>query len=86
MAAERLIHEVKTNDLPKISTGNFAIQPVDRVFARQAEPPVANGAKTERKPIAQQFLDEVDAHPESVLTDKEFPLNLLENRTFAGTG
>lgn len=92
MATERLIHEVKTNDLPKIDLGNFAIRPVDTVFQRQAGPPVANGAngangaKVEPKSIAQQFLNGADANATPVLTNAEFPLNLLENKTFAGTG
>lgn len=96
MAAERLLHEVKTNDLPKIDTGNFAIRPVDRIFRREAGPPIANGAngadgangangaKVEPKSIAQQFLNKPDSN--GALTDAEFPLNLLENKTFAGTG
>lgn len=98
MATERLIHEVKTNDLPKIDLGNFAIRPVDRVFQRQAGPPGANGAngvngangangaKPEPKSIAQQFLNGADADGAPALTNAEFPLNLLENKTFAGTG
>ena len=92
MATERLIHEVKTNDLPKIDLGNFAIQPVDRVFRREAGPPVANGAngangiKAEPKSIAQQFLSGADSNAAPALTNAEFPLNLLENKTFAGTG
>ena len=89
MATERLIHEVKTNDLPKIDLGNFAIRPVDRVFRREAGPPVvngANGAKAEPKSIAQQFLNGADSIAAPALTNAEFPLNLLENKTFAGTG
>ena len=36
--------------------------------------------------MAQQFLGETDANAAPVLTDAEFRLNLLENKTFAGTG
>ena len=86
MATARLLNEVKTNDLPKIDLGNFAIQPVDRVFAREAAAPVANGAKADQKSIAQQFLDQTDAKPAPALGKDEFPLNLLEDKTFAGTG
>jgi hypothetical protein len=113
MATERLLHEVKTNDLPKIDPGNFAIAPVDRLFRREAGQPVVNGAngsngansangangangvngingadgaKVEPKSIAQQFLNEADFNKAGALTDAEFPLNLLENKTFAGTG
>jgi len=104
MATERLIHEVKTGDVPRISLGNFAIRPVDRAFARQTGKPAANGvpatngaptingapatngAKADQKPIAQQFLERPEPKPVSSLGSAEFPLNLLEDKTFAGTG
>lgn len=86
MATERLIQEVKTGDLPKIDLGNFTFKPVDGVQALQAKAPVVNGAKTTQQQIAQQLLDSPDLQPPKALDEKSFPLNLLENRTFAGTG
>lgn len=86
MATERLIQEVKTGDLPKIDLGNFSFQPVDRVQALQARLPAENGTKVTPKQIAQVLLDSPDLQPPKALDQKQFPLNLLEDRTFAGTG
>ncbi len=55
MASERLIHEVKVGDLPKIELGNFKWQPVDRVLALHAGASVTADVQTDQKPIARRF-------------------------------
>lgn len=81
MASERLTQEVKIGDLPRIELGAFNWQPIDKVVTLTAGPP-AGGAANVQKPVnlPPNFL------PAKRLTDREFPLNMLENRTFAGTG
>lgn len=86
MASKRLSEEVKIGDLPKIDLGNFNWQPVDKVFALSSRAPAAADANRIQKPIAQQFLERPEFEPARPLTKDEFPLNLLEDRTFAGTG
>jgi hypothetical protein len=85
MATDRLIHEVRTGDVPKIDAGNFFWRPVQRDSTLHARAP--NGeAKANQKPIAQQLLERPDLRIPDALGDDSFPLNMLENRTFAGTG
>lgn len=81
MASERLTQEVKIGDLPRIELGAFNWQPIDKVATPPASAP-AGGVAPSQKPIGlpPNFL------PADSLTDREFPLNMLENRTFAGTG
>lgn len=88
MVSERLIHELEVGDLPKIELGNFKWQPVDRVMALTAALTTTAdvAADGDQRPIARQFLDNPDFQPAEALTDAEFPLNLLQNKTFAGTG
>jgi hypothetical protein len=85
MATERLLHEIRTGDVPKIDAGNFFWQPVNRVSTLHARAPSAE-AKINQKPIAQQLLETPDLQPPPRLDEKSFPLDMLENRTFAGTG
>lgn len=87
MATQQLEHEVKVGDLPRIDLGNFNWQPVERAFALQAKEAAPAEAKViGQKPISQQLLDRPELQPAPPLTEKEFPLNLLQNKTFAGTG
>jgi hypothetical protein len=85
MATDRLIHEVRTGDVPKIDAGNFFWRPVQRDSTLHARAP-NGGAKADQKPIAQQLLERPDLRIPDALGEDSFPLNLLENRTFAGTG
>lgn len=81
MASERLTQEVKIGDLPRIELGAFNWQPIDKVITPTAGTP-AGGVTPGQKPVnlPPNFL------PADRLTNREFPLNMLENRTFAGTG
>jgi hypothetical protein len=85
MATDRLIHEVKTGDVPQIDAGNFFWRPVQRASTLHARAPNAE-AKAAQKPIAQQLLERPDLKTPEALKDGFFPLNKLEDRTFAGTG
>jgi hypothetical protein len=97
MATDRLIHEVRTGDVPKIDAGNFFWRPVERastVHARVVNAGTnagtnagANGeAQTNQKPIAQQLLERPDLKIPEALGKDFFPLDVLQDRTFAGTG
>lgn len=81
MAAERLTQEVKIGDLPRIELGAFNWQPVDRIITPTTT--TSAGSTTPGQiplRLPPNFL------PANALTSREFPLNLLENKTFAGTG
>lgn len=88
MATDRLIREVETHDVPKISLGNFSWQPVDRAPALLARAPATSDPSAPKRSIAEQLLmhPEVANKPAEPLGDDVFPLNKLEDRTFAGTG
>jgi hypothetical protein len=85
MATDRLIHEVKTGDVPQIDAGNFFWRPVQRASALHARAP-SDETKANQKPIAQQLLERPDLKTPKALKEEFFPLNKLEDRTFAGTG
>lgn len=81
MAAERLTQEVKIGDLPRIELGAFNWQPVDRITT-----PTTTTSAGSTTPGQTPLRLPPNFLPAKALTITEFPLNLLENRTFAGTG
>jgi hypothetical protein len=102
MATDRLIHEVRTGDVPKIDAGNFFWRPVERASTLHARvvnsgpnvgpnagPNAGTNAGTNganQKPIAQQLLERPDLKTPTALGKEFFPLDVLQDRTFAGTG
>jgi hypothetical protein len=101
LASDRLLHEVRTGDVPKIDAGNFFWRPAERASTLNAR--VVNAgmnagtsagtnagtndvAKANQKPIAQQLLERPDLKTPKVLDKEFFPLDVLQDRTFAGTG
>ena len=83
MATERLLHEVATGDLPTISLGNFNWQPVEKRSVLSSKVVAAADKDKAQTLAAKRFLRPV---PATALTEKEFPLDLLQEKTFAGTG
>ncbi|KAF7192015.1 hypothetical protein HII31_06660 [Pseudocercospora fuligena] len=94
MATERILTEVKSGDLPSISIGNFSWQAVGekQLLSRAANGAVTNGAGAAAvQPAApkgddQQVLLNKAFATAPPLTKEDFPLNLLENKTFSGKG
>lgn len=97
MATERLQRELATGDLPVIGAGNFRWQPVDApsvFFSRTAdsvEPKLQQvGAVPDGSNVnlpAQRMLGQITTSEiQDELTDQCYPLNLLQNRIFAGPG
>jgi hypothetical protein len=87
MTAERLLLELASDDVPKISSGKFNWRPVET----SASQPKTNGNQIPIQPPAPAPAAAIPlAFRESLgaptLTAEAFPLNLLENKTFMGTG
>lgn len=87
MTAERLLLELASDDVPKISSGRFNWRPVEGA-ANQSKTngnqiPVPTPAPSPAAAIPLAFRESLGA---PTLTSEAFPLNLLENKTFMGTG
>jgi hypothetical protein len=87
MTAERLLLELASDDVPKISSGKFNWRPVEG-SASQAKTdnnqiPIQPQAPAPAAAIPFAFRESLGA---PTLTAGAFPLNMLENKTFMGTG
>lgn len=89
MTAERLLLELASDDVPKISQGKFNWRPVDEAPPSQPKTdakqiPILPQPSTPGAAIPLAFRQSLGAP--TLTADEAFPLNLLENKTFMGTG